>query len=67
MTHRDEDKPATGADTDHDHDATEGKGPQAEPATERGRQDNEQLHEPAQDQVLARDQVSQVNDPNLKR
>lgn len=37
------------------------------PVTERGRLDNEDLHAPKGDQVLDRDQISQVNDPNLKR
>lgn len=48
--------------------AAEGAGPQADPVTERGRQDNEHLHNAeAKDQVQDRDQISQVNDPNLKR
>lgn len=48
---------------------TESKGPQAEPATEQGRGQNEHLRDdaPQQDQVLDRDQISQNNDPSLKR
>lgn len=47
--------------------AAEGSGPEVEPVTERGRLDNEDLNAPKGDQVLDRDQISQVNDPNLKR
>ena len=47
--------------------AAQGSGPEVDPVTERGRQDNEDLHAPKGDQVLDRDRISQVNDPNLKR
>lgn len=47
--------------------AAEGSGPEVDPVTEGGRLDYEDLHAPKGDQVLDRDQISQVDDPNLKR
>ena len=61
-TQHDPDKPEGVQDLD------EGAGPEAVPATEQGRGDSEHLHDGISgDQVQDRDQLSQVNDPNLKR